>query len=89
MHRENTASLPERNTLSHSDISIADASDRKCEWASCILPESEHCPTTVQQSYCTAECGSGVRIQCCAAVRTHCGYVWDSRLFSYHSQMSK
>lgn len=59
MHRENTTSPPERNTLSHSVISIADASDRKCEWASCILPESEHCPTTVRQSYCTAECGSG------------------------------
>ena len=46
MHRENTASLPERNTLGHSVISIADASDRKCEWASCIQPESQHCPST-------------------------------------------
>ena len=46
MHRENTASLPERNTLGHSVISIADASDRKCEWASCIQPESRHCPRT-------------------------------------------
>lgn len=89
MHRENTTSLPERNTLSHSVISIADVSDRKCEWGSCIQPESEHCPRTAQYSYCTAESGSGVRIQCPAAVGIHCGYVWASRLSSYHSQMLK
>lgn len=89
MHREKTTSLPERNTLSRSVISIADASDRKCEWASCIQPESEHCSATAPQSYCTAECGSGAGIQCSAAVGIHCGYVWDSRLSSYHSQMSK
>lgn len=58
MHRENTTSQPERNTLTLSVISIADASDRKCEWASCIQPESEHCPRTAQSSYCTAKCGS-------------------------------
>lgn len=44
-------------------ISIADASDRKWEKASCIQPESEHCPRTTQQFYCMLQCGSGVRIQ--------------------------
>lgn len=48
MHRESTTSLSERNTLCHSVISIADASDRKCEWASCIQPESTHCPRAAQ-----------------------------------------
>lgn len=48
MHRESTTSLSERSTLCHSVISIADASDRKCEWASCIQPESTHCPRAAQ-----------------------------------------
>lgn len=34
---------------------------------------------TVQQSVGVEFGSSGI----------HCGYVWDSRLFSYHSQMSK
>lgn len=33
---EKTQPLCQRNTLGHSVISIADDSDRKCEWASCI-----------------------------------------------------
>lgn len=63
MHSENTTSLPERNTVTRLVISIADASDRKCEWASCIQHESQHCLRTVQQSYCTVGCGS-VRVDC-------------------------
>lgn len=35
-HRENTTFQPGRNTHSHSVISIADVSDRKCEWGSSI-----------------------------------------------------
>lgn len=57
--RKYNFSLQERDV--HSVISIADVSDRKRKKASCMEPESEHCPRTARQSCCL--CGSGVRIQ--------------------------
>lgn len=54
MHRENTSYQPFPGSV----ISIADASDRKCEWASCISNEFEHCLRPAHWYYCTAKCGS-------------------------------
>ncbi|CAJ1077054.1 Hypothetical predicted protein [Xyrichtys novacula] len=68
--RENTDALPERDTVSGSVISIADVSDRKCEWPHAysmnpgIVPGLRSSPTVPRRwSVGGSECGAAVLVQ--------------------------
>lgn len=57
--------------------------------AQAFRAEFEYCLRAACQADCTAQCGRRAGIQCSAMVKTHSGRVWDPRLFSDHSRMSK
>jgi len=89
-HRENTTAMPQRERVAHSVtqslalqmLAIGSVNGPHAYSLNPSIVRGLRGSLTVRQS------GSGERIQRSVAVGIHCGYVWDSRLSSYHSQMS-